>query len=1031
MDVTKPDPDAEGVVMQQSYPSPMVDSADAQYYQLANHREHDGQMTTHQGGQDVPDGLPNLAAHQEHQEHHEDQDHHDLHELQELQDSPAPQQHDSRPQVSADELQLAAQLTQGLTQGMSQMMAPADMAAVESQVQEQPPLPQQLGEDHQQHQQQQEVQPQSVPNLQEQLEASLQSHERELQNRTHTLQAQNHDHELQSHSHELQGHEHELQAHNHELQNHELQVQNVMPHHEQTQTQHHFSQNPPPPPHLPTHLSMDHMPNVHPTYQMPDTTPPRKRSKVSRACDECRRKKIKCDAQSEASEQACSNCRRSSAQCLFSRVPQKRGPSKGYIKELADRINSIEGKLNSNVTADGLEDTTRRSSTEAFASPVLGDDSRKRPFSSISADPYASAGSPSRIQTTYGTEHRPILPYVHPDFRPPNPASANDLALKNMPPLPTFPTGSDLGIQSRSADGLMDSISPNGTGGPANQPDQQQQQLPEIDDAVFNKYLQAIHPTFPILASTRPQVQSLLWQVSFALQTAFHQAFFAMMRPFSPGVPAGDMMAASRLLHVEQSQGRRPPVENMLRLQVLTMLVIASDCQGASGGTAEWKTEILAQAVGLGYMMGLHAKRASEEVGAEGFDTNADENVALRGWWVLVMLDRWAAVGSGRPTMVANNTVVVLPGLRFLVDEAVLGLIRLSHVLGFLVSAMSNPRGSSDPFTTGPTTQLTEDVILIAREMARLSFPTGGTATPALQLAYWHIQVLFELLTTSRSPQRILEACKNSVSILANNTELICPLTHHFVTLVGVALVELCKLEEVEEQAVELVGIILDYGIAGSTWNEAVRRKLDTVRRHRGGNNSRRKTLQQLADLATTSQGQRSQAWIAAEETGKVLREGGYLAFWGDNPDDQDDVIDEHSQEEEHHVEPQSQPSQPQQSQPQDYQPQEAVQDGQGQQEDVVMHDGPGQVQQQSQEEQENAAAHAAAAAAVAAMNGVGNGDIVQTIANTTATSPGTEPIVAKAEEQSQHASSAEAELGLGLQLAMNIPPTPSSPAAV
>jgi hypothetical protein len=76
-------------------------------------------------------------------------------------------------------------------------------------------------------------------------------------------------------------------------------------------------------------MAMEHLPQAHGGYQMPDATTPRKRSKVSRACDECRRKKIKCDAQSEAHEQPCSNCRRSNAQCLFSRVPQKRGPSKG------------------------------------------------------------------------------------------------------------------------------------------------------------------------------------------------------------------------------------------------------------------------------------------------------------------------------------------------------------------------------------------------------------------------------------------------------------------------------------------------------------------------------------------------------------------------------------------------------------------------------------------------------------------------------------------------------------------------------
>lgn len=67
-------------------------------------------------------------------------------------------------------------------------------------------------------------------------------------------------------------------------------------------------------------------------YGLNDNVPPRKRSKVSRACDECRRKKIKCDAQSDTGEAPCSSCARSSIRCLFSRVPQKRGPSKGYVR---------------------------------------------------------------------------------------------------------------------------------------------------------------------------------------------------------------------------------------------------------------------------------------------------------------------------------------------------------------------------------------------------------------------------------------------------------------------------------------------------------------------------------------------------------------------------------------------------------------------------------------------------------------------------------------------------------------------------
>jgi hypothetical protein len=67
-------------------------------------------------------------------------------------------------------------------------------------------------------------------------------------------------------------------------------------------------------------------------YGAPDgSTAPRKRSKVSRACDECRRKKIRCDATGEQGDENCSSCKRTGTRCQFSRVPMKRGPSKGYV----------------------------------------------------------------------------------------------------------------------------------------------------------------------------------------------------------------------------------------------------------------------------------------------------------------------------------------------------------------------------------------------------------------------------------------------------------------------------------------------------------------------------------------------------------------------------------------------------------------------------------------------------------------------------------------------------------------------------
>ncbi|CCK68364.1 Rgt1p KNAG_0A07100 [Huiozyma naganishii CBS 8797] len=57
----------------------------------------------------------------------------------------------------------------------------------------------------------------------------------------------------------------------------------------------------------------------------------KKRTKASRACDQCRRKKIKCDYNDMRN--ICTNCQRIGERCSFERVPLKRGPTKGYSRQ--------------------------------------------------------------------------------------------------------------------------------------------------------------------------------------------------------------------------------------------------------------------------------------------------------------------------------------------------------------------------------------------------------------------------------------------------------------------------------------------------------------------------------------------------------------------------------------------------------------------------------------------------------------------------------------------------------------------------
>ncbi|KAI7904471.1 fungal-specific transcription factor domain-containing protein [Cokeromyces recurvatus] len=68
----------------------------------------------------------------------------------------------------------------------------------------------------------------------------------------------------------------------------------------------------------------------------------RKRYRITRACDYCRRKKVKCHF---TPGQACTNCVSYGITCQFNDGAKKRGPPKGYIDALEKRIRRIEEAL--------------------------------------------------------------------------------------------------------------------------------------------------------------------------------------------------------------------------------------------------------------------------------------------------------------------------------------------------------------------------------------------------------------------------------------------------------------------------------------------------------------------------------------------------------------------------------------------------------------------------------------------------------------------------------------------------------------
>ncbi|KAI5861342.1 hypothetical protein GGS23DRAFT_147449 [Durotheca rogersii] len=862
-------PDIDAMLPDPKLEESQGDAVDMQQYSMPVVEGHDGQ-----DGVEVHAGSPS--------QHRQDQ-------LEEPESAPAHQQ-EARPSItSAEELQLAAQLSQDLAnQDMPTMLDASEdpnLGNVIAHPEPHEPDPvHQAQEPHESQEAQLQHQNDQLP--QDQLpEHSDDVHEQDNQQLAHDSQP------VESHHASINPDEPVLQLqnqHQHEIQ-HQIQHRQLplvpqpssqprpQPHLQaqpqlqpQPQAQQYISneqhaghQHIPLPPQPPPSQPLQHPPQLQPHTAMeqfaqhaqhyasqavasivPDHIPPRKRSKVSRACDECRRKKVKCDAVSENGEEPCSNCRRSAIRCLFSRIPQKRGPSKGYIKELADRINHIEGKLASEGgNVDSLTELlngARRESAELYGQPGTGEEnSRKRPYSSISG---ADFGTPaSSRQGTWSSEPRPIQPYQTPTSAFRGPYSANGLAPQPLgrPESASRPAPIDAGPLDSNQNGAVR----------------------ELDAGAFNSYRALVHPCFPVLASTKARAEEQLALCPPLLRDAFVEALYGTMQSFVsvPGLYTnGDIGSGTQLItEWESDPTSRTPIMNLVHLQTLILTAIATDnhgplsLKGEHGGPP--KASILGRAVGLAYSMRLHVSGAETSIDAQ-VEADSDENIATRAWWTLIMLDRWNAIGTASPLLIPNDSVVILPSLNPTLGEGVYHLARLSNILGhFAPVALAPPKVLSPESGAAP---ILSSFFNLSIELFREILPQSITPAshPVLHMVYWHTRLLVYLFQTNAKSTDILWACRELVTLLLTNTQLLSPLNHHFFCLTTLSLIELKKVEATHDEADSLLKQLLESNLAPSTWDATIRDRISEAIRPSTAQAAASQSLQHLADLATATE---------------------------------------------------------------------------------------------------------------------------------------------------------------------------------
>ena len=140
---------------------------------------------------------------------------------------------------------------------------------------------------------------------------------------------------------------------------------------------------------------------------------------------------------------------------------------------------------------------------------------------------------------------------------------------------------------------------------------------------------------------------------------------------------AADLISASQF----ESAATRTTSTNLIYLQTMMLMSIEADRRGPAstlrGEPGPPKSVWLGSAVGLAYYLRLHSNRLSEKaLTPMEDDTDSDDKIGRRDWWVLVMLDRWHASSTSTPLLIPDTSVVLLPEDQSLLGDATFHLAR-------------------------------------------------------------------------------------------------------------------------------------------------------------------------------------------------------------------------------------------------------------------------------------------------------------------------------------------------------------------
>ncbi|KAG9301959.1 hypothetical protein G9A89_021003 [Geosiphon pyriformis] len=483
-----------------------------------------------------------------------------------------------------------------------------------------------------------------------------------------------------------------------------------------------------------------------------------KRVKITTACDTCRRRKVKCDGASP-----CANCQRGGYQCTFSDASTKRprGPPKGFVALIEDRLHTIESLLVNLVNKDNNDNKEIKQEREQ----PIEETSERRRYNTFKVRYY----SPSNAITPAKNTQHLFIPNTPP-------ADANSLPEHQHNQAFAASFGDDLASDDE------DDVQKNLAGCTANnyqnstlyllhQPGSyhdpplpntipQNNPLPQdVMNQLLEKYFTHFHPFFPIInrAQLYRQLQSVDDQPSPLLMNAIY-AVGALYPPILQD-------AYSPMTFYDRARNLLDYFIDAPRLSTVQALILL--CMVDQGKTTSYRPQTYSfMAIRMAQSMGLNRKNGAV------YHQSKNRHTKKLVWWSCFILDRLHSLATGDPLTINEEACDIEFPLPEESDDQqgdlqpnahntphsqtvtiFVHFIRLAQLMGQIISHLQSAACTGIPTTSWAHHNMIScyEAALVSwvRELPPyLQFPPAGQSTPlggqiaALHMHYHTLNIM-------------------------------------------------------------------------------------------------------------------------------------------------------------------------------------------------------------------------------------------------------------------------------------------------